>query len=175
MELTSREIWGLIHGILLGSLFLLSYSGSIVWLRSYSMDLLSEKGKRVRAKRMVTFIWGICIVCWVTLLVGTLIIYPWYRAVPVEGADLVNFPQKYLLSTSKTAGWHKYGMEWKEHIAWLSPFIFTAVAYIATLYKELIADNRFLRHGLMLLITIGFVMAGVAALLGALITKKAPL
>jgi hypothetical protein len=64
-------------------------------------------------------------------------------------------------------------MEWKVHIAWLSPFIFTVVAYIATMYGEVIAKNDYLRKALMLLLTLAFISAGIAALLGAMITKNA--
>jgi len=66
-------------------------------------------------------------------------------------------------------------MEWKEHIVWLSPFIFTAVAYIATMYGEAIANHNYLRKALMLLLTLAFVSAAVAGLLGAMITKYAPI
>lgn len=175
MELTSREIYGLIHGIILGAVFLFSYGASMVWLMSYKDEFLSEKGRIVRNKRMVPVIWILTIACWLTVISGTFITYPWYRAVPADGAELANFPQAFLASSPHSAGWHSYGMEWKEHIAWLSPFILTAVAYIATMYGEVIAKNNFLRKALMLLLTLAFASAGVAALLGALITKKAPI
>ncbi len=124
---------------------------------------------------MVSTVWILTIVCWLTVITGTFIIYPWYRAVPPVGADLTHYPQALLKSSSLTKGWHAYGMEWKEHIAWLSPMIFTAVAYIATLFGEEIAQNNALRKALMWLLTIALFCAAVAGLLGALITKKAPI
>ena len=175
MELTSREIYGLIHGIILGSVFLLSYGASMVWLRSYNQEFLSEKGRIIRNKRMKPVIWILAVVCWLTVISGTFITYPWYRATPPNQADLAYFPQALLASSPSSAGWHSFGMEWKEHIAWLSPFIFTSVAYVATMYGEVIAKSNYLRKALMLLLTLAFASAGVAALLGALITKKAPI
>lgn len=175
MELSTREIFGLIHGIVLGSAFLLSYGASMVWLRSYNDAFLSDKGRIIRNQRMRPFVWTLCVVCWLTVLSGTFISYPWYRAIPVEGADLHYYPQALLIHSENTSGWHEYGMEWKEHIAWFSPFIFTAVAFITTLYGEEIARNNYLRKALMTLLTVAFMSAGVAALLGALITKKAPI
>jgi hypothetical protein len=174
MELSSREIWALVHGIILGAVFLSSYGASMVWFSSYKQEMLSNEGSIIRKKRMVPVIWILCIVCWLTVISGTFISYPGYRAIPPYGADLVEYPRQFLLSSSRTEMWHKFGMEWKEHIAWLSPFIFTAVAFIATLYGEVIAKNNYIRKALMLLLTLAFVAAGTAALLGALITKKAP-
>ncbi|MEJ2548628.1 MAG: hypothetical protein P8125_12595 [Gemmatimonadota bacterium] len=124
---------------------------------------------------MKPVIWILAIACWLTVISGTFITYPWYRAIPPDGADLVYFPQALLASSAGSAGWHSFGMEWKEHIAWLSPFILTAVAYIATLYGEAIARSAYLRKALMVLLTLAFVSVGVSALLGALITKKAPI
>ncbi len=175
MELTPREIYGLIHGIVLGSTFLLSFGVTMVWFSSYKQEFLSDKGRIVRNKRMKPVIWVLAIVCWLTVISGTFITYPWYRAIPTDGADLSYFPQALLASSSRTEGWHSFGMEWKEHIAWLSPFIFTAVAYIATMYGEAIAKYDYLRKALMLLLALAFVSAGVAALLGAMITKNAPI
>ncbi|MFD2890996.1 hypothetical protein ACFS5J_03100 [Flavobacterium chuncheonense] len=175
MELTTKEIFGLLHGIVLGSLFLLSFGASFVWLRSYNQELLSEEGRIIRNKRMQAVIWFLALMCWFTVISGTFITYPWYRAVPKEGDLLINYPQALLKASKNTSSWHSFGMEWKEHIGWLSPFIFTAVAYIASMSGETIAKNEYLRKALMLLLSLAFISVAVAALLGALITKKAPI
>ena len=39
-----------------------------------------------------------------------------------------------LQSSPLTAGWHAYGMEWKEHIAWFTPIAMTMVAYVFIKY-----------------------------------------
>lgn len=175
MELSHKEIFGLIHGIALGSIFLISFGASLVWLRSYKKDFLTDKGLKIRNQRMRPAIWVLTVVCWLTVITGTFINYPWYRAIPPEGADLKNYPQALLKSLPNTSEWHSFGMEWKEHIAWLSPIIFTAIAYIATMYGELIAKNEYIRKSLMTLLILAFIATGVAAFLGALITKKAPI
>lgn len=63
------------------------------------------------------------IAAWLTVVTGTWIAYPWYRAKPPEGIDttvqneaLRDFPRYWLLASDKTAEWHKFGMEWKEHV-----------------------------------------------------------
>jgi len=65
-------------------------------------------------------------------------------------------------------------MEWKEHIAWASPILATAVAFVVLYYgSQLIVDKR-LRMLTIGLFVAAFAAAGVAGLLGALITKAAP-
>ena len=175
MELSFREIFGLIHGIVLGSIFLLSYGAAMVWLKSFQHQFLSDQGRIIRSKNMIPVVWTLTIICWLTVLSGTLITYPWYRAIPIEGVDLKLYPQALLASSKHTEHWHSFAMEWKEHIAWLSPFIFTTCAYIMTVYKEMISNKQYVRKALMLLLTLAFISAMIAGLLGALITKKAPI
>jgi len=65
-------------------------------------------------------------------------------------------------------------MEWKEHIAWAAPVLGTAAAFIVLYYgNQLIVDKR-LRYGAMALLLLAFLAAGAAALMGAFITKAAP-
>ena len=64
-------------------------------------------------------------------------------------------------------------MEWKEHIAWISPMLATVAAFLVVYYGPSLAKNAKLRN-----ITIGFfvaafVVAGIAGIFGALITKAA--
>ena len=71
------------------------------------------------------------VLAWLTVLTGAYIIYPWYRAVPPPGtANLAAFPQRLLLSSPATIGWHSIGMEWKEHVAWLVPISITMAAAV---------------------------------------------
>ena len=58
------------------------------------------------------------VLAWAAVLIGAYVIYPWYRAVPPLGTvDLSMFPQRLLMSSPNTVGWHSLGMEWKEHVA----------------------------------------------------------
>ncbi len=100
---------------------------------------------------------------------------PWYRANPPAGADLTQFPRSYLLANPHLAEWHKFGMEWKEHVAWLSPILATAVAYVVLRYGTKLAHDAKIRQALIVLFTIAFVAAGVAGLFGAFINKVAPI
>jgi hypothetical protein len=51
-----------------------------------------------------------------------------------EEVDLTQYPRSYLLENPELAAWHNFGMEWKEHVAWMSPILATAVAYVVLRY-----------------------------------------
>lgn len=113
---------------------------------------------------------------WVAVLSGTYVSYPWYRAKPPEGVtDLSRYPRSYLKADPDLAFWHTFGMEWKEHIAWLVPLLMTAVAFIVFRYGEQLATDDQLRRVLILLLILAFAAAGIAGTLGALVTKAAPI
>ena len=95
---------------------------------------------------------------------------------------LADFP-KYRLTWDPATGkepnhqteeWHEFGMEWKEHIAWLAPILLTAVASILTFGGSVVAREAGLRRMVLFLFTVAFVCASVAGAMGALINKAAP-
>jgi hypothetical protein len=73
---------------------------------------------------------GMAAAAWVTVVTGTWIVYPWYRAKPPAEASTLAYPQADLQGDSALLAWHDFGMEWKEHVAWLAPFLATAVAFV---------------------------------------------
>ncbi len=174
MSLTWRELWGIIHGMGLGAIFLLAFAGGLAGLWSLRPELVTAEGVKERLARLRVGTWVMAAVAWLTVFTGTYIVYPWYRAKPPAGADLALYPRALLLSDPSTAGWHRFGMEWKEHIAWLSPILATAVAYVVTRYGPELVHHPRLRRVLMALFATAFATAAVAGLFGAFITKVAP-
>jgi hypothetical protein len=65
-------------------------------------------------------------------------------------------------------------MEWKEHVAWFSPLLATAVAFVVWRYGTELAEMPKVRNALILLFFLAFATAAIAGLFGALITKAAP-
>ncbi len=174
MVLTPREIWAVIHGMILGSLFLLAYAGGLAELISLGAQWNTPEGIARRVRRLITGTWVMAVVAWLTVITGTYIVYPWYRAPVPPGADLKMFPKGLLVSSPTTAGWHNFGMEWKEHIAWLAPILAIAVAYMVTKYGDRLAKDDEVRRAVIVLFTIAFLTAAVAGLFGAFINKAAP-
>jgi hypothetical protein len=73
-----------------------------------------------------------------------------------------------------TKDWHEFAMEWKEHIAWISPILATTVAFIVVYYgTQLIRHDRVRRTAIGLYVA-AFAFAAVAGAFGAFITKVAP-
>jgi hypothetical protein len=176
MSLTSRELWTLVHGMGLGALFLLAFAGGLAGFYSLRPEWLTAAGIRERIVRLDVGTSIMAVVAWLTVLTGTWIVYPWYRARPPEGtAALEAFPRYYLLADERLAEWHHFGMEWKEHIAWIAPYLATAVAFGAVYYGPRLAYEPAVRRLLIWVFVAAFAVAGIAGLFGALITKAAPI
>jgi hypothetical protein len=114
----------------LGALFLLAFAGGLAGLYSLRPAWLTTVGIKESIPRLIAGTWIMAIVAWITVITGTYIVYPWYRATAPKGADLTQYPRAYLLKDPELAVWHNFGMEWKEHVAWLAPILATAVAFI---------------------------------------------
>lgn len=174
MSLTARDLWTVIHGMGLGAIFLLAFAGGLAELWSLRPESLNESGTRSRTRRLISGTWIMALVAWLTVITGTFIIYPWYRAKPPEGADLVDFPRYYLLADESRAEWHHFGMEWKEHVAWLTPILATAVAFVVVRYGVNLAREKRIRNALLVMFSIAFAAAAVGGVFGAFINKVAP-
>jgi hypothetical protein len=93
MQLTARELWAVIHGMTLGALFLLAYAGGLAELINLSSACATEAGIIKRVRRLIAGTWTMAVVAWLTVITGTYIVYPWYRAAPPAGADLAMYPR----------------------------------------------------------------------------------
>jgi hypothetical protein len=168
MSLSRHEFWALVHGILLGGAFLLTFSGGLAGFYSLRPELVTEAGLGDRIRRLSIGTSAMAALTWLTVIVGTWVVYPWYRAKSPTS------PKSLLLAHSNTKHWHEFAMEWKEHIAWIAPLLATTAAFMVLYYRADLLRNPLARRIAMSLFVGAFVCALVAGLLGALITKKAP-
>jgi hypothetical protein len=175
MALTFREFWTATHGMILGAGFLLAFAGGLAGLYSLRPEFVTVAGMRERVTRLKLGTAAMALIAWFTVITGTYIVYPWYRATPPEGADLSLFPRRFLLADPNLSGWHTFGMEWKEHIAWFAPILATAVFFIVWTYGPQLSTNAQLRKIVMVIFVLAFASAAIAGLFGALITKAAPI
>jgi len=169
MELGARELWTVVHGLVLGTLFLLAFAGGFAGFYSLRPEWVTVVGIRERVQRLLAGSWIMAVVAWLTVVTGTWIVYPWYRA---PGPDS---PRSYLLAAPTRAEWHRFGMEWKEHVAFIAPILATAVAFTVSYYREELASRQDIRRAALVLFTIAFLAAGVAGVFGAFINKVAPI
>jgi hypothetical protein len=172
MELTTREAWTVLHGLLFGTVFILAFAGGLAGLWSLRPGLLTTAGIRERMRRLYIGTWVMAVTAWVTVISGTWIVYPWYRAGDETSKPLSAKFQ--LTADPNTADWHNFGMEWKEHIAWLAPILATVVAFIVVYYGANLIRHDRVRKTAIALYVMAFAFAAVAGALGAFITKVAP-
>jgi hypothetical protein len=113
---------------------------------------------------------------WLTVIVGTYIIFPPYRATPPPGTtDLSEFPRSLVLANPATAWLHAFAMESKEHMPWIASMLTTAVAFIAVRYRGTVLSNRSIRQMTFALLAVSFALVSFIALLGVFVNKIAPL
>jgi hypothetical protein len=175
MEITERSLWTLVHGMGFGALYLLASSGALVELyRRYSpkgSGIASETDERFLKVYLVVM----AVLAWLAVLSGAYVIYPWYRAAaPAGTTSLAGFPQRLLLSNPATSEWHSIGMEWKEHVAWLTPISITMATAIVVRYGRDLRNHRQLRDAVLCFTLVSFVAAGIAGFFGAMLNKNAP-
>ncbi len=147
MEFSSRETWTVIHGLVLGTLFLLAFAGGLAGLWSLRPGLMTTEGIKERMGRLYVGAWVMAAAAWGAVITGTWIVYPWYRVklAPVGedayagcvDAILPNAscsPRDFLKSnvSGDTELWHIFGMEWKEHVSWAAPILATAAAFLSS-------------------------------------------
>ena len=152
----------------LGALFLLAFAGGLAGLYSLKPELVTAAGVAERMRRLRIGVVAMAAAAWGTVLTGTWIVYPWYRE------DIASSARTQLLADPNTADWHEFGMEWKEHVAWISPILATVVAFIVVYYGTNLIRHERVRRTAMTLFVLSFAFAAIAGAFGAFITKVAP-
>jgi hypothetical protein len=186
MELTSRETWAVIHGLVLGALFLLAFSGALAGLWSFRPGLITTRGVQERIRRLKVGLGAMAAIAWATVITGSWIVYPWYREKlagdafeKCKGLELPSSAcsaRDFLLSnvSGDTEQWHTLGMEWKEHVAWCAPFLATSAFLLTLYYGPRIMARPWLRTSIIVMLVGAFAAAAVGGVFGAFINKVAP-
>ncbi len=176
MQITIRALWTLIHGMGFGALYLLACSGALLELyRCTAPSAATSEATPASERFLKIYLLTMVVLAWAAVLTGAYVIYPWYRAAPPPGTlDLAMFPQRLLMSSPATIGWHSLGMEWKEHVAWFAPISITMVAFVFLKYGRDLKRHRQLRAAILCFALVSFLSAGIAGFFGAMINKYAP-
>jgi hypothetical protein len=140
--LTVREFWFMVH-LSFGILIVHAFAGGLG-------TLLSTKDTPLRELVRVTTTITMALIAWLTVVSGTWMVYPGYRAKPVQGQPLESYPKEDLLAQA------------------------TAVAFCVLRYGRQVMREPRIRRALTSLFVIAFAAAVVAAILGAAINAVAP-
>src|SRR5450432_2780394 len=122
MEISTRDLVTVLHGMGFGALFMLAFSGALAELYRMSVVGPGYQASQREQSLLSIYLIAMVVLAWLTVFSGAYVVYPWYRAVPPAGTtDLADYPRRLLLASGKTSEWHNVGMEWKEHVSWLAP------------------------------------------------------
>jgi hypothetical protein len=175
MEITVRSLWTVLHGMGFGALYLLACTGPLFELYRISASSAPCPSTRGQERFLKLYLACMTVLAWLAVLTGTYVVYPWYRAAAPPGVtDLTLFPQRLLMASPATIGWHSLGMEWKEHVAWFAPISISMVAFVFARYGRNLANHRQLRTAVLGFAAASFLAAGIAGFFGAMINKYAP-
>jgi len=168
MDLPSRELWVEFHGLFSGGVLVLTFAGAIRLFWNFKEKNLSDLAMKKNARRLALCLGFMAFASWLAALSGIFLVYPWYRE------NTPQSPLSRLLLDPNKAAWHQFGMEWKEHIVWISPLLLTTAVFLTWRHSEELAKLNSLRRFVFWLFLIGFFSASVAGLLGAMIHKNMP-
>lgn len=173
---TERSLWTMLHGIVLSGAGMMALSAALFSLRTLPANLFPEAAARIQSRHLVWLTGFIAAMLWATVVVGTYIVFPPYRATPPEGvADLTMYPKALLQSSAATAWLHSIAMESKEHIPWIATMLATAAAFIAARYKSRLVGDVKLNNLVTWLLAICLLLVVFAAVMGVFVNKVAPL
>lgn len=173
---SERSIWTMIHGIVLGGGALMASSAALFSLRAMRTDHVLDAASQNQARYLVWLLVFTAVVLWLTVLVGTYVTFPPYRATPPEGlTDLRQYPRSLIQSNPGTVWLHAFAMEIKEHVPWIAAMLSTAVAFIGVRYRSHLLSDAKLNNMATTMVAICFGLVSFVAILGVFINKVAPL
>jgi hypothetical protein len=173
---SERSIWTMIHGIVLGGGALMALAAALFSLRTMravpALDIAAERQARYLAWLLVLT----AVLLWLTLVIGTYVTFPPYRATPPEGlTDLSAYPRALIRSSPGTAWLHSFAMETKEHVPWIAAMLATAVAAVCLRYRSQVLSDRRLNDMASGFVAICMLLVTYASILGVFVNKVAPL
>ena len=173
---SERSIWTMIHGIALGGGALMALAAALFSLRTMRAVPASDIAAGRQARHLAWLLMLTAVLLWLTLVIGTYVNFPPYRATPPEGiTDLSAYPRALIRSNPGTAWLHSFAMETKEHIPWIAAMLATAVAAVCLRYRSQVLSDRRLNNMASGLVVICMLLVAYASILGVFVNKVAPL
>lgn len=171
---SDRSIWTMVHGIGLSGAALLAMAAALFYL--YAARSVADGAISLPSRDFTRLNLFAAAALWLSVLIGTYVIFPLYRATPPEGVvDLAAYPRAMILADPANAWLHGFAMEIKEHVPWIAAMLMTAVAYVAWRYRARLLGDAQMRAMTMGLIATALALVTAVALLGIFVNKFAPL
>lgn len=168
------SVWTMVHGMALGGGAMAGLFGALLLVYTKANDSTGGASS-IPSPLVGLFSLAAAGLLWLTVLVGTYVVFPPYRAAPPEGAlDLSAYPRSMVLADPGTAWLHSFGMEIKEHVPWIAAMLATAVAFVVLRYGGHVARDSSVRRAVMGWLGISLALVSAVALLGVFVNKVAP-
>jgi hypothetical protein len=166
----------MVHGIVLGGAALMALSAALFSMlaarTTVRTGLVADDQPRALGA-LTTFI---AVILWLTVLTGTYVVFPAYRATPPAGVtDLSAYPRALVLANPDTAWLHAFAMESKEHVPWIAAMLATAVAFVSVRYRSRVRSDGRMRKLAVTLLAICMALVIFIGLMGVFVNKVAPL
>jgi len=166
----------MIHGIVLGGGALMALAAALFSLRAMSSANAARGTAQDQSRYLAWLVVIAAVSIWLTVLVGTYVNFPPYRATPPDGlTDLSQYPRSLLQSNPGTVWLHSFAMEIKEHVPWIAAMLTTSVAFVAMRYRSRLLTDLRLNGMATTLLAICFVLSSIVGVLGIFVNKVAPL
>ena len=176
MLFTERSVWTMVHGIGLGGAGLMGLAAALFYLCATRQSAGPYLATPTISRALAWLTVFTAAMLWLTVLVGTYIIFPPYRATPPAGVlDLAQFPRSLVQANPGTAWLHAFAMESKEHAPWIASMLATAVAFVTVRYPSRVLSDPGLRSMAIILLAIAFALVSWVSLMGIFVNKVAPL
>jgi hypothetical protein len=173
---SDRSLWTMFHGMVLGGGGLIFLFAALFSLRVMRTEAVLDPAAETRSRQLGWLLVLTAVLLWASVLVGTYIVFPPYRATPPEGVtDLARYPRSLIQSNPQTAWLHSFAMETKEHAPWIPAMLATAVAFVGIRYRSRLLSDPGLNRMAMGLLAVAFLLVTYVALLGVFVNKVAPL
>jgi heme A synthase len=173
---SDRSLWTMFHGMVLGGGGMIALAAALFALRVIRADPRLDPAGERRAREVGWLLVLAAVLLWASVIVGTYVVFPPYRATPPEGlVNLAQYPRSLIQANPETAWLHGFAMETKEHAPWIAAMLATAVAFVGVRHRSRLLVDRGLKRMVMALLAIALVLVAYVATLGVFVNKVAPL
>jgi hypothetical protein len=174
MLFSDRSLWTMLHGLVLSGGAMMLLVAALLSLRLMAAPNAGAIPAR-QSNGFAALTVAIAVLLWLSVIGGTYIVFPMYRATPPEGTTaLAAYPRALLLSNPDTRWLHAFAMEIKEHVPWIAAMMATAAAFLTRRHRATVLADPGLRQVTGTLLVIALVLVASVALLGVFVNKVAP-
>src|SRR5690606_24571481 len=117
---SSRSILTMLHGIALSGAALMGLAAALFHMYAVPTSDVQTAPAHANGRSFATLTVFVAVALWLSILVGTYVIFPMYRAMPPDGVvDFIRYPRAVILADANNAWLHAFAMEVKEHVPWI--------------------------------------------------------